>query len=71
MLLESGADPTLRNKDGQRAVDLTHDPKVKVLLERSVGKLSYSASQEAEEDYLYDSCDDDDEENPQDSINTA
>jgi len=61
--------PTIRNKDGQRALDLTHDPKIKVLLERSIGKFSYSGG-DADEDYLYESGDDDDEDEPQEAIDT-
>lgn len=67
MLLEHGADPTLKNKDNQRPIDLTHDPKVKVLLERAVGKLSYSGG-DADEGYLYES--DDDDNNEDEAIDT-
>lgn len=65
LLLENGADPTLRNKDGQKAVELCHEPKVKVLLERSVGKLSIQGD---EQDYLYDSGEGEEEEEDEGNI---
>ncbi|CAL8143801.1 unnamed protein product [Orchesella dallaii] len=70
LLLEHGANPTIKNKDQQRPVDICHDPKVKVSLERSVGKLSYTANDEAE-DYLNDSYDEDDDDDQEETINTA
>lgn len=74
-LLENGADPTVRNKDGQKAVDLCHEPKVKVLLERSVGRVSYVGGDGGEEEgYLYDSGDEEegggDQDENESTINT-